>query len=128
MSCIQIDDDVLVGNIIASSAGRTMPIDKVSLQDIQNCGIFLENNLPGYVDCDVNAKSVYQTARGYGCIVEEDTNTILINAKDPDSVKKRCNGYYSQTIAEQIERLVGQFLEERSDRENITRMKYVVAK
>ena len=125
MCYIQINSDVLFENVIGSNTIRTRNIKKVSFRDIENCSIFLENNLPGYVDCEVNKKAMYRMAKAYGCIIENDT---IINLNNIRVIKKKSARLYSSELANQIEKIVDTFWSQKRDEQDVVRLKHVLVK
>lgn len=125
MCCIQINSDVLFENVLGSGTIKKKNIKKVSFRDIENCSIFLENNLPGYVDCEVNKKTIYRIAKSYGCIIENDE---IINLSNLYIVKKKSTRLYPLELAKQIERVVDTFWMQKKDEQDVIRLKHVLVK
>lgn len=124
MCCIQISNDILLENVLSSIKCKGENIEKIRFEDIENCGVFLENNLPGYVDCEVDMKSIHEIAKSYGCVVEDEA---IVNFSDAEVTRKKTFRTYPSELANQIESLVEAFWQQNVAGQNITRMKHIVA-
>lgn len=126
MCCIQIRADVLLENVLGHCDVEKMGISKMSIGNIGKCGIYLENNLPGYVDCETNEEVLSRTARLCGYSVDEDKQIDLCTVAN---IGRGWNRVYPDHLAEKIEEIVEVFFEERLYEEdrNIIRMKNIYA-
>lgn len=122
MCCIQINSEILLENVLGSDEIKK---GAVSFKDIEKCGIFLENNLPGYVKCDVNMDIMSRLARNYGCTLEGDTTIVLTNVC---SVKRRNERFYPADIAKRIGDIVDAFWQQGEDERDVVRVKRIIVK
>lgn len=125
MCCIQISSEILLENVLGSEKVQSRQNGRVSFKDIENCGIFLENNLPGYVNCNVNRDIMCRLARNYGCTIEDDAIINLTNVRD---IKRRNERFYPLEIANRIESIVDAFWQQRNDERDVVRMKRIIVK
>lgn len=126
MCCIQVRADVLLRNVLGYREIKAIGISKISISDIGKCGIYLENNLPGYVDCETDEQVLSRTAELCGYLVDEDKKIDLDCINDIDL---RCNRIYPDQLANRIEEIIQVFFEEKlyEENRNIIRMKNIYA-
>lgn len=126
MCCIQVRADVLLRNVLGYHEIKEIGIAKISINNIGKCGIYLENNLPGYVDCETNEQVLIRTAKLCGYSVDEDKR---IDLDDIDNIDLRCNRIYPDQLSNRIEEIIRVFFEERlyEDDRSIIRMKNIYA-
>lgn len=126
MCCIQVRADVLLRNVLGYREIKKIGISKISINDIGKCGIYLENNLPGYVDCETDEQVLSRTAELCGYLVDEDSKIDLDGINDIDL---RCNRIYPEQLANRIEEIIRVFFEEKlyEENRNIIRMKNIYA-
>lgn len=124
MCCIQISDEVLLKNVMASPKIHAINGGKISIDDIGKCGIYLENNLPGYVDCETDYQVLYKTVKSYGYTID---NNKQIDSKEVAIEREKCNSIYPSDLAEKIEKIVDTFFDQNlySPDINIVKMKHV---
>ncbi len=126
MCCIQISDEVLFKNVMASPKIREREDVKISIENIGKCGIYLENNLPGYVDCETDLHILSKMAEACGYTIDGNeqigSNEIVIE-------REKCNSIYPRNLADEIEKIVDAFLEMQLQDPTIdvVKMKYVYA-
>lgn len=126
MCCIQIRSEILVKNVLGCSELNKLGFNKMSVSYISKCGIYLENNLPGYVDCETDEQILRGTLKQCGYLVDADCQIDIrsITVMDEDY-----NRIYPEKIAREIESLVTSFFTRKLYESNkkIVRMKYVYA-
>lgn len=125
MCCIQISGEILLRNVLASQKVQQIG-EGISIGDIEKCGIYLENNLPGYVECENDPQVLCRIIKSYGFSIDENEKI------DPDEIlitRDKCNSIYPNDLAEKIEEIVDTFFERNlyAPNINIMRMKYVCA-
>lgn len=125
MCCIQISDEVLLKNVLGSPQIQKLEGGKINADDIGKCGIYLRNNLPGYVDCEIDGEVLEHTALTCGYIVDKRQ----IYFKDIEIDRKICNQIYPQELADKIEEIVDCFFDRELYRpeKSIRNMKYIYA-
>lgn len=126
MCCIQIRSEILIKNVLNCSELYKLGFKKLSVSCISKCGIYLENNLPGYVDCEIDEQVLNRTLRACGYLVDADGQIDIRNIVIMDENYKRI---YPQEISEEIEDLVQSFFIRKlyENNKRIVRMKYVYA-
>lgn len=126
MCSIQINEEVLLTNVLGSPEIQKLERKKVSLEEISKCGIYLENNLPGYVNCETNIKRIERMVMLYGYDMDEQNCIDCTNLRIE---RERYNRSYPKRLANIIEDVVDCFFSKKlfgSDVE-IVRLKKVVA-
>lgn len=125
MCCIQIGDETLIKNVLGSPEIKKLEGGKISADDIGKCGIYLRNNLPGYVDCEIDGKMLEHAA--LACGYKVDNRQVYFEDIDIDRTK--CNQMYPEELADKIEGIVdGFFYRELYRPEKVIKnMKYVYA-
>lgn len=122
MYCIKISDSILLENILAG-ARNVGGIDRIRFTDVEKFRIFLQNNLPGYVDCDVDMRSIHKLAKSsYGCSIEDG---VIIPNPNKYIVRRSTLRTYPDDIANQILQLAGAFWKQHEEGQNIPRIKFV---
>lgn len=126
MCCIQIRDEILLKNVLGSPKISNIESGKISADDIGKCGIYLRNNLPGYVDCETDGEILEDAALQCGFVVD---GTRQIDFTNIEINRKKCNQIYPKELADEIEVIVDCFLERKlySPEKEIRNMKYVYA-
>ncbi|MDD6628202.1 MAG: hypothetical protein PUF03_08130 [Lachnospiraceae bacterium] len=126
MCCIQISDEVLLKNVMASPILHNINGGKISIGNIGKCGIYLENNLPGYVDCETDFLVLSNTAKACGYTIDHEAQ---IDSNEVEIEREKCNSIYPKDLADRIEKIVDAFFERSlyDPSINIVRMKYVSA-
>lgn len=126
MCCIQVRADVLLRNVLGYREIKEIGISNISINDIGKCGIYLENNLPGYVDCETDEYVLRRTAELCGYLVDEDKQ---IDLESIDNIDLRCNRIYPTQLSNKIEEITRVFFEEKlyEENRNIIRMKNIYA-
>lgn len=126
MCCIQIRGEILVKNVLGCVELNKLGIRKMSISYISKCGIYLENNLPGYVDCETDEQILSRALELCGYLVDEDKQ---IDTQNIIVMEKNYNRIYTEEIAWEIENLVRSFFARKlyENNKKIIRMKYVYA-
>ena len=98
----------------------------MSISCISKCGIYLENNLPGYVDCETDEQILSRALNLCGYLVDADRQ---IDIQNITFMEENYNRIYTEEIACEIENLVSSFFTRRlyENNKKIIRMKYVYA-
>lgn len=113
MCCIILDAKVILNNFFGSPNFDTKIIGaRVKKRTINQCSIFISNNLPGYVFCDLSEAAIGE-AIGEGNFEYDDREESFIFKQKID--RSEYNQFYPQTIAEQLEHIVDYFLKSNLD-------------
>lgn len=122
MCCIKISDSVLLENILVG-AKNVGGIEKIRFADVENFGVFLKNNLPGYVDCNADMRSIHKLARSsYGCTIEDG---VIIPNSNRYIIRRSTLRTYPDGIANQILQLAEAFWRQHKEGQNIPRLKLI---
>lgn len=124
MCYTQIRGDVLVENVLRyCSKNNIFPI---SIHDISNCGIYLENNLPGYVKCETDDQMLDWTVKACGYSVDWQKQ---INSYTDVKSGWEWKTLYPPKLAETMEITVKTFFDQNLNGgdKNIVRMKNIYA-
>ena len=126
MCSIQINEEVLLSNVLGSPEFQKLERKKVSLEEISKCGIYLENNLPGYVKCETNIKRIGRIAVLSGYDMDEQNCIDCTNVRIE---RERYNRNYPKRLANNIEGIVDCFFSKKlfGAEVEIVRLKKVVA-
>ena len=124
MCCIQISDEILLRNVLGSPKVHNIRNGRIRIADIEKCGIYLENNLPGYVDCEKNPHILYKSVENYGFSIDDNEE---IDLSEITVSRDKCNCIYPKKLALQIERIVDTFFERNLHNPdiNIVKMKHI---
>lgn len=124
MCCIQIRGEILVKNVLGCSELNKLGIRKMSISYISKCGIYLENNLPGYVDCETDEQILSRALNLCGYLVGADRQ---IDIQNITIMEEDYNRIYTEEIAREIENLVRSFFTRRlyENNKKIIKMKHV---
>ena len=124
MYCIQIKEEVLLKNVLGCPEIKQLKSGKISVSTIGKCGIYLENNLPGYVECQTDEQILSTAARFQGYFVDDSAQ---IDFRNLSINRESCNDIYPRQWAAQIEKIVDIFFKEQlyDDNRKIYRTKYV---
>ena len=124
MSCLRIDLETIL-NIFGGHPifFNEFPNGIVKKEIIEKCAIYLINNLPGYVYCDISGDEIKKAIKDNDRISYHEEKEIFIYKK----LKNR-NYYvssYSKSIGEKIISLIDYFLKEKLYEKEIVLLKRV---
>lgn len=108
MCCIKLDAKVILNNFFGSpDFGKKIKGGRVKKETINQCSIFISNNLPGYVICDLSENAIEEA-------VEDGNFEYDVRGEDfifKHKIDRRAyNQFYPQVVAEQLEHIVDYFL------------------
>lgn len=109
MCCITLDAKIILNNFFGSpSFSQEMKRERVNKETIERCSVFISNNLPGYVICDLSDEAIEEAVadgtldydyRGKSFIFKKEINREIYNQ------------FYPESITKDIEQIVDYFLQ-----------------
>ena len=109
MCCITLDASVILNNYFGSPIFLQENEGKlVNREIIDQCSIFISNNLPGYVVCDLSDEAIEEA------VEEGNYDYDFIGKKfifKHEIDRRIYNQFYPRTIAEDLEHIVDCFLQ-----------------
>lgn len=109
MCCITLDARVILNNYFGSPIFLQENEGKlVNREIIDQCSIFISNNLPGYVVCDLSDEAIEEA------VEEGNYDYDFIGKKfifKHEIDRRIYNQFYPRTIAEDLEHIVDCFLQ-----------------
>ena len=124
MCCIILDAKIILSNFFGSpSFLPEMGNGLVDKETINQCSIFISNNLPGYVVCDLSDESIEEAVAdgefdydffGGNFIFKQEINREFYNQ------------FYPKTIADELEQIVDCFLQRKLYQERIVPVKTLI--
>lgn len=122
MCCIKISDRILLENILAGAV-NVGGIGKVRFADIENFSVFLKNNLPGYVDCDMDTRSIHKLTKScYRCVIEDGA---IVFDSEKEITRRKTLSAYPVDLSNQILQLAEAFWRQYEPGRNVPRMKLI---
>lgn len=111
MCCITLDARIILNNFFGSpSFSQEMRMEPVNKETIVQCSIFISNNLPGYVICDLSERAIEEAiADGNFDYDFGGKNFIFKHEVNRESY----NQFYPRSIAKELEQIVDHYLQRR---------------
>lgn len=124
MCCITLDAKVVLNNFFGSPKfSDEIKGGFVNRETIDQCCIFISNNLPGYVMCDLSDEAIFEAMKdgNFDYDFREKNFRFKYNVD-----REIYNQYYPQKIANELEHIVDCFLERRLYKEHVMPIKTLI--
>ena len=79
---IQIDNDIVFDTLFEALRIAQYPVEEITYGDFTNYCIFLQNNLLGYIELDVDYNSFCSKARSCGAKIKEGNITDINKTRE----------------------------------------------
>ena len=124
MCCIKLDARIILNNFFGSpNFSQEMKEKYVERKTIDQCSIFISNNLPGYVICDLSDEAIEEAVAdgdvGYDFVKKSFIFKHEIN-------REIYNQFYPRVVAKELEEIVDYFLKRKLYKERVEPIKTLI--
>lgn len=111
MCCITLDAKMILNNFFGSPEFKNIMTEQsVNLKTMKRCSVFISNNLPGYVVCDLSNDSIMDLELDGNIAYNFQDKTFKLKHKID---RKYYNRFYPKAIATELEESVDFFIKEK---------------
>lgn len=109
MCCITLDARIILNNFFGSpSFSQEMRRELVNKETIDQCSIFISNNLPGYVICDLSDEAIEEAVADGDFDYDFGKKNFIFKHEINREIY---NQFYPESIAKELEQIVDCFLQ-----------------
>lgn len=109
MCCITLDARIILNNFLGSPCFlHEMPRGLVEKKTIEQCSIFISNNLPGYVICDLSDGAIEEAVADGDYEYDFRRKNFILKHKINREIY---NQFYPESIVKELEQIVDHFLQ-----------------
>lgn len=124
MCCITLDARIILNNFFGSpSFSQEMRKGLVDREIIDQCSIFISNNLPGYVICDLSDEAIEEAVANGDFDYDFGKKNFIIKHEINREIY---NQFYPESIAKELEQIVDYFLQRKLYKERVAPIKTLI--